>query len=150
MPLILLIIWLIAEALVIGAVAERLGGLGTFIALLLIAAAGLRMMQRQGYRTLLAVQEAMQRNELPALTLLDSLIVFIAGVLLILPGFLSDGIALLLLFGGLRRRLARQAEQHIARRHPDLRPPTTLEGEFYEVTEEARPLPREDDEPSER
>ncbi len=149
MPLILLILWLIAEALLIGKVADRIGGLAVFVLLLVIAAAGLRMMQRQGYRTLLAVQESMQRNELPALTMLDGLIVFIAGVLLIVPGFLSDGLALFLLFGGLRRRLARQAEEHIARRHPEFRSPTTIEGEFREV-EEPLPLGRDDEDPPPR
>lgn len=81
----------------------------------------------------------MHRQELPALTLLDSLIVFIAGALLILPGFLSDGIALLLLFGGLRKRLARLAEQQLKTRYPDFSAPVVIEGEFHTVVE-SQPL----------
>ncbi len=119
MPFILFIAWLILESLLIGEVADRIGGLQVFILLLVIAALGVQLIQRQGFRVLASVQASMQREELPAAALLDSMVVFIAGALLILPGFLSDGIALVMLFGGMRKRLATFAEQQIRKRHPE-------------------------------
>ena len=135
MRLIVLIAWLFAEAWSIGVVADQIGGLTTFVLLLCIAAAGVHLIRRQGYRTLLAVQASMQRQELPAVAMLDSLIVFLAGVLLIVPGFLSDALALVLLFSGLRRYFARRAEAFIAHRSPSFRDPTIIDGEFQQVEE---------------
>lgn len=133
MRLILVIAWLFIEAWGIGAAADQIGGLPVFVLLLLIAAAGLQLIKRQGYRTLLAVQSAMQRNELPTSTMLDSLVVFVAGLLLILPGFVSDALALVLLFSGFRRRLITHAETFIVQRHPEFREPTIIDGEYHEV-----------------
>ncbi|MGJ8670637.1 MAG: FxsA family protein [Oceanococcus sp.] len=135
MPLILLIAWMVLESLLIAEVSNHIGGLPVFFLLLVIAALGVQLIQRQGFKVLAAVQASMQRQELPAATLLDSMIVFIAGTLLILPGFLSDGFALLMLFGGMRKRLANLAEQQLKKRHPEYRSPVTIDGEFHAVEE---------------
>ncbi len=139
MPLILLIAWMVLESLLIGKLSDRIGGLAVFILLLVIAALGVQLIQRQGFKVLTTVQASMQRQELPAVTLLDSLIVFIAGTLLILPGFISDGIALLMLFGGLRKALASLAEQQLRKRHPEYRTTVIIDGEYHAV-EETRKL----------
>ena len=135
MPLILLIVWMVFESMLIGQVSSRIGGLPALILLLIIAALGIQLIRRQGFKVIAAVQASMQRQELPAATLIDSLIVFIAGALLILPGFLSDALALMMLFGGMRKRLARIAEQQLKKRHPEYRAPVTIEGEFRTVEE---------------
>ena len=139
MRLILIIAWFFAEAWSISAASDQLGGLPVFVLLLLIAAAGTRLIQRQGFRTVANIQEAMQRNELPAVAMLDGLIVFIAGVLLVVPGFISDGLALVLLFGGIRRRVARRVEAFIARQHPEYQGVVIIEGEFHRVSEADTP-----------
>lgn len=146
MRLIFLIAWLFAEAWSIGAVADQVGGLIAFALLLCIAAAGVHLIRRQGYRALVAVQASMQRQELPAVAMLDSLIVFVAGVLLIVPGFLSDALALVLLFSGLRRYFARRAEAFIAQRNPSFREPTIIDGEFQYV-EELKIVERDENKP---
>jgi UPF0716 protein FxsA len=135
MPLILLIAWMVLESLLIGEISDRIGGLPVFILLVGIAALGVQLIQRQGFKVLATVQASMQRQELPAVALLDSLIVFIAGALLILPGFLSDGIALMMLFGGLRKRLATLAEQQLKKRHPEYRTTIIIDGEYHTVEE---------------
>ena len=135
MPLIVLVAWIVLESLLIGEVADRIGGLSVFVLLLVIAALGVQLIQRQGFKVLATVQASMQREELPAASLLDSLIVFIAGALLIFPGFLSDGVALMMLFGGLRTRLATVAEQQLKKRHPEYRSAVIIDGEYHTVEE---------------
>lgn len=146
MRLILLIAWLFAEAWSISTASEAMGGLVTFALLILIAAAGIRLIQHQGFRTLANMQQAMQRNELPAVAMLDGVIVFLAGVLLIVPGFISDGIALLLLFSGIRRGLARRAEAFLARQNPHFQGAVVIEGEFHSVSDLEALRPPEHDE----
>lgn len=134
MRLILLIAWLFAEAWSIGVASDALGGIVVFTMLLAIAAAGIRLIQVQGFRTLANMQEAMQRNELPAAAMLDGVIVFIAGVLLVVPGFISDGVALLLVFSGVRRHVARRAEAFIAQQNPQFHSSVVVEGEYHQVS----------------
>ncbi len=143
MRLLLIILWLAAETWSIAWTSERLGGVQVFVLWLLVAATGLHLIQRQGLKTMAEIQAAMQREQLPALAMLDGLIVFISGLLLIVPGFFSDAVALFLLIGGPRRQLASQAEAHLRRRHPDFHRPTVIEGEFIQV-EEHRQLEHDD------
>ena len=129
------LVWLLAEAWTIVVASGYFGGLVTFVLLLLIAALGLRLMRSQGLRAVANIQQAMQQDQLPAAAMFDSLIVFAAGGLLVLPGFLSDILALVLIFGGLRRRVARWAERYVAQQHPDYQRVGVIEGQFYTVSE---------------
>lgn len=133
--LILVIAWFFAEAWSISVASNAIGGLATFVLLLLIAAAGLRLIQSQGFRTVTNMQQAMQREELPAVDLLDAVIVFFAGVLLVVPGFLSDSIALVLIFSGIRRRVAKRVGDFMARQHPHFQATVVIDGEYRTVTQ---------------
>lgn len=135
--LILLVGWIFAEAWSISAASQAFGGLLVFTLLLLIAAAGLRLIQSQGFRTVTNMQQAMQRNELPAVDLLDALIVFIAGVLLVVPGFFSDSIALILIFSGIRRRLATRVSKFMQQQHPHFHTTVIIDGEYQTISQSA-------------
>jgi UPF0716 protein FxsA len=83
-------------------------GLGPTLALVLLAAlAGILLIRHQSLATLGDVRAALARNQTPAAELFDGACVLVAGLLLILPGFISDVAALLLLIRPLRRRLLR-------------------------------------------
>mgnify|MGYP000109020325 CR=1 FL=1 len=139
--LILALLW--AEFWSIVAVSRPLGGLATFVLLLLMAAIGSRLIRGQGLRTVANLQLAMQREQLPAAAMLDAAIVVVAGMLLIFPGFVSDACALVLIFSGIRRRLAARVEAHMARQYPGRARAYVIDGEFYTVREGEEPPPRE-------
>ncbi|HEX4872559.1 MAG TPA: FxsA family protein [Nevskiaceae bacterium] len=90
------------------------------------------VVKRQGLLTLREIQHAAARGEVPALALLEGLIVIIAGLLLVLPGVIGDAIGLALWLAGSRSGLARRMADGIARARPDLKQPVVLEGEFRE------------------
>lgn len=134
MRLLLLIAWLFIEIWLIATVADRFGVL-TVVAILIGAAiAGGSMIQRQGFRVMFNAQAAMQRGELPTRALTEGSLGVIAGLLLLVPGLLSDILALPLLLPPLRRWLAARAETAMLRRNPDLRPPVIIEGEYRATT----------------
>ena len=56
----------------------------------------------QGMQVLLRVQASFQRREAPAFELLEGAAILIAGVLLLLPGFVTDAVGYLLLIPPLR------------------------------------------------
>ena len=66
---------------------------------------GVLVLRAAGLATALRARESLNRGELPAQTMLEGLMMALAGGLLILPGFISDvlGLVLLLPFGPLTR-----------------------------------------------
>ena len=83
------------------------GALPVLGALLLIAVAGTMLVRRQGAAAWRALNRSLQAGEPPSRELADATVLVLAGVLLIVPGFLTDVLALLLLFP-LTRPLARR------------------------------------------
>lgn len=86
---------------------DWLGLLPTLGLLGLSAVAGMVLIRLQGLSTLRRVQDAAARGEMPMGALFDGFCTVIGGVLLILPGFFSDLLALLLIVPPVRRTLGR-------------------------------------------
>jgi UPF0716 protein FxsA len=83
-------------------------GAGPTIGLLLLAAViGVLLIRHRGLASLSRVQGAALQGDAALNGLLDGVCVVIAGVLLIIPGFLSDLLALVLLIPPLRRVMGR-------------------------------------------
>jgi len=108
-------------------------GLGPTLALVLLAGlAGILLIRHQSLATLGAVRASLARNQVPAAELADAACVLIAGFLLILPGFISDIVAILLLVRPLRRAIFRW----IGWRGPVVRRKATIiAGEYHEIVE---------------
>lgn len=116
------------------------------------ALAGTLLMRWQGQAALDRLQTDLRRGADPGATLVQGAAILVAGVLLLTPGFFTDGLGLALLFPPTRALLLRLALQHFVphgvRRHPgapDGGPPgagpdadVTIEGE-YTVLGEDRP-----------
>ncbi|MDM4771215.1 FxsA family protein [Solimonas sp. SE-A11] len=141
MPLLLLLAWTFLETLLLMRLGRSLGGGVLLLYLLGSAAAGVLVMRRHGLGALQQVRSAMSRGEMPAAAMMEGLLGLAAGMLLILPGLLSDAMALLLLV--LRRRVARQIDRRMAAARPDLRRPVVIEGEYRETTRPPTALPPE-------
>lgn len=58
---------------------------------------GIVMVRLGGVRTLLRIHQRLREGVLPTRELLDMGLLLVAGLLLVLPGFISDGVGLLLL-----------------------------------------------------
>lgn len=130
MPLLLLVGWIVLESWLVVRAVDLVGGLPVTLWLLAAAAAGVLLIRQQGLRCVREMQLATARGELPTLPLLEGLVVLVAGLLLIVPGFLTDAVGASLLLLGLRKRLAVRLGDGIAKARPDLRQPVTLEGEY--------------------
>ena len=99
-------------------------GLGFTLALVIVTGfVGAALARREGLRCWLAAQEKINRGELPTDSLLDGLMILLAGAVLITPGVLTDlfGFALLMppVRGTLRRWLARRIRAQIVVTHPE-------------------------------
>lgn len=84
-------------------------GVGPTIALTLLGSlAGIALMRAQGLATLERARAAARDNQPPLDELLDGLAILLAGALLIVPGFITDALGLLLFLPWLRRLLRRR------------------------------------------
>ncbi|MEO5331628.1 MAG: FxsA family protein [Magnetococcus sp. YQC-5] len=73
-------------------------GIGyVLLSLLGSALLGVFVIRREGMRTLMIMRDRISRGEIPGEEMLDGAMLVLAGVLLILPGYLSDLIGLILL-----------------------------------------------------
>ncbi len=92
-------------------IGSEIGALTTIALLILAGMAGSALLRWQGVYTLLKVQERLQRGDVAADAVFDGLLLTVAGVLLFIPGFITDGMALLLMIPPLRAYLTRKLLQ---------------------------------------
>ena len=76
------------------------------------------------------VRDMVDRGETPALEVLDGALLLIAGLMLILPGFLTDALGFLLLIPPLRRLLIGRFVRVVPVRPAGHAGPRVIEGEF--------------------
>jgi UPF0716 protein FxsA len=103
----LLLLGAIVELYVIVLVANAIGVLQTILLLLAISFFGAWLVKREGVGMLRRVQDDLARGELPPGQLMNGFLLLIAGVILIIPGFVSDAIGLLLLLPPVRAAAAK-------------------------------------------
>ncbi len=75
----------------------RFGFMNCFFWWLISLILGLGILRTAGLRVSVGVAQAVRRGEVPAAAAIDGALIAIAGALLLLPGFISDGIGLFLL-----------------------------------------------------
>jgi UPF0716 protein FxsA len=94
------------------------GSIGAFntVALVIITGfAGAYLARMQGMQTMFRVQTSLQQGIIPKEELIDALLIFVAGIVLLTPGFLTDAVGLLLLYPDTRSRFKRFLKQQFDR-----------------------------------
>jgi UPF0716 protein FxsA len=156
-PIVLLIIVMsLAEISVIVAVGREIGALPTLGLLLATAVLGGWLLRREGARAWRAFRGAMEAGRPPAAEAVDGVLVLVGGLLMMLPGFVSDVVGILLVLPPTRRLVRGAVLLQLASRLPagvlgplrvrsrrrppapgPTRPgPTTLDGEVVERRDE--------------
>lgn len=115
-------------------VGAMIGIFPTLALCILTAALGAGLLRLQGLQTLARVRHKLDHGELPALDLIAGAILMVSGMLLLTPGFFTDGIGFLCLIPGFRLYFAgvilNHLVQHGTRVHTDHS--VIVEGEFWE------------------
>lgn len=106
-PLLLILLLPILEIVGFIQVGDWIGAGPTIGLLALSAVVGVLLVRHQGLASLSKAQAAAARGEAPIGTVLDGFCAVLAGVLLIIPGFLTDILGILLLIRPLRRGIGR-------------------------------------------
>lgn len=88
-------------------IGQAIGVVPTLLGVLVTAIAGSLLIRWQGMAALRDMQAAMSRGELPARQMGDAMLIGLGGLLLLLPGYFSDLIGLLLLIPWTRELIYR-------------------------------------------
>ena len=161
---IILLGWAEVTAFII--IGGEIGGLLTFIGVFLSAIIGLWLLRSQAANVMANLRQQVTRGEAPLSAVAESLSLLIGGILMLLPGYVTDGLGLLLFVPGLRTvvglsimswllknaRFRRFAGTSGASFHGEIASPqwsgqqrdndTIIEGEAEEKTENPGSLPR--------
>ncbi|MFI3246399.1 MAG: FxsA family protein [Ferrimonas sp.] len=103
----------ILEIYVLMKIGSAIGAGVTIAIVLLTAAIGASLVRSQGLSTLLSAQQKLNQGELPAQQMLEGLLLAVAGVLLVTPGFVTDAVGLLILLPWTRRPIAQALLQRV-------------------------------------
>ena len=93
------------ELYVLIEVGSKIGAISTIALSVFTAVLGGLLVRWQGLSVLYRVREIAAREEMPAVELLEGAVLLATGVLLLLPGFITDAIGFALLITPIRRRL---------------------------------------------
>ncbi len=84
-----------------------IGALNTVILVVATGFAGAYLARLQGMQTMIRVRSSLQQGIMPTEELLDAVLIFVAGIVLLTPGFITDTAGLLLLIPETRRHFKR-------------------------------------------
>ncbi|MDR9856439.1 FxsA family protein [Paenibacillus sp. VCA1] len=96
-PLAVLLI-VVAEIYGFDLVASRVGAGNTFLLTVVTSVIGMVMMRFEGRKVLEDSRARMNAGQVPGRSLVDGLCVFIGGVLLVVPGFITDIVGFTMVF----------------------------------------------------
>ena len=111
--LLLFILTPLIELWLLMLVSEHLCAATTIWLVLLTGFVGASLARRQGLQTWIAIQRETQQGKMPAASLVDAMMIFVAGVLLITPGMLTDVVGFSLLVPPVRAFLRKRFQDSI-------------------------------------
>ncbi len=149
LPLLLLVLPF-AEIAAFIFVGSRIGVLSTLGLVVLSVIAGALLLRVQGLGAMRRMQMATERGEVPARELVHGMMIALAGLLLIVPGFLTDIVGLLLfippvrdaVWSMIRSRITIVTRTFGGRPRPDDGRVIDLDAEDYRRTDRDRIGPR--------
>lgn len=107
-PLILFIVVPMTELLILFEVAAIIGGVYTLLLVITTAFIGVTVLKRQGFHTLRRANLRMEQGQLPALEIVEGMLLAFAGALLLTPGLITDVVGFCCLTPPIRRLIAKR------------------------------------------
>ncbi len=104
----------IIEIAILVNVGEVIGGWNTVLLVILSAFIGAYLVRQQGFSTLMQAQTKMQSGTVPGQEMAEGLLLVIAGVLLVTPGFVTDILGFVLCLPVTRPLIAKNLLKHMA------------------------------------
>lgn len=85
------------ELVVLIEVGGRIGAANTILIIILTGVSGAALARRQGFTVMAAIQEKLNHGQMPTDEMISGALIFMGGILLLTPGFITDIVGFLLL-----------------------------------------------------
>jgi UPF0716 protein FxsA len=115
------VVFFVAEVAAFVAVGSHIGYGWAVLILLGVSALGPFVIKRVGLGVLARAQDRLARGDVPTRELLDGVMVLVGGLMICVPGFISDALGLLLMIGPVRHLIIRLSGRRLARRVSTMR-----------------------------
>jgi len=115
-------------------VGSQIGALNTVLLILITAVVGIWYARYEGFNTLKSGMSQLVKNELPLYEIVSGAAIAFAALLLILPGFATDIIGILLIFPVTRKIiLSKYSKKYSNKNKSDTKEKSFIEGEYEDV-----------------
>ena len=112
-PLIAIFLYVYIEISIFIQVAHVFGVLLTLVLVIFTSVIGMSLVRNQGFKNFVLMQQKMEAGESPAAEMVKSVSLILAGLLLLLPGFFTDFLCLLLLLPPVQKHLTMKLLPHL-------------------------------------
>ena len=115
-------------------VGAELGALNTILLILTTAVVGIWYARYEGFNTLRSGMSQLVKNELPLYEIVSGAAIAFAALLLILPGFATDVIGIMLIFPPTRKLiLSKYSNRHKKKNKSNNKEKDLIEGEYEDI-----------------
>ena len=115
-------------------VGSEIGALNTILLILITAIVGIWYARYEGFNTLRSGMSQLVKNELPLYEIVSGAAIAFAALLLILPGFATDIIGILLVFPLTRKIiLSKYSKKYSSKKRNNKKNKNYIEGEFEDI-----------------
>ena len=114
-------------------IGSQIGALNTVLLILVTAIAGIWYARYEGFNTLRSGMSQLVKNEMPLYELVSGAAIAFAALLLILPGFATDIIGILLIFPVTRKIILSKYSRNYSKSKNKLKKKNFIEGEYEDI-----------------
>ena len=115
-------------------VGSQIGALNTVLLILVTAIAGIWYARYEGFNTLRSGMTQLVKNEMPLYEIVSGAAIAFAALLLMLPGFATDIIGILLVFPVTRKIiLSKYSKNYSSKNKNKLKKKNFIEGEYEDI-----------------
>ena len=115
-------------------VGSEIGALNTILLILTTAIVGIWYARYEGFNTLRSGMSQLVKNELPLYEIVSGAAIAFAALLLILPGFATDIIGILLVFPVTRKIiLSKYSKKNTSKKKDNYKGKNYIEGEYEDI-----------------
>jgi UPF0716 protein FxsA len=115
-------------------VGSEIGALNTILLILMTAVVGIWYARYEGFNTLRSGMSQLVKNELPLYEIVSGAAIAFAALLLIIPGFATDIIGILLIFPVTRKIiLSKYSKNYSSKSKNNVKKKNYIEGEYEDI-----------------
>jgi len=121
-------------------IGSQIGAFNTISLIFLTAIIGVTYARHEGFNTLRSGISGLMRNEVPIYEMISGAALAFAAILLILPGFATDTLGILLVFPYTRKLFIKKFSKNYYKKKSSTEEKNFIDGEYKDMDDEKWPL----------